>query len=234
MEIVVPERVKYFVSYAHRNKRIVADFLERLSDVLAPSRSYQYIRWIDHDLVLGEDWEEQILEAIEDCDVGILLISPAFLASPFIAEKELPRFVSAEKSSVPVMIQPVDFKLHDLKGLGEKQIFRFDNPEFSEPRAYGECSENQRDAFVLDLFRKIEQKLSLRTKQKHKMASREPLQDMRLFELASQAYRKRGTPKYFLDSQDITQEQKSELYERVVLAERRRPAKNNPYKGGGV
>jgi len=128
------------------------------------------------------------------------------------------------------MIQPIDFKSHDLKGLQKKQIFRFDNPEFSEPRAYGECSENQRDAFVLDLFRKIEQKLSLRKKQKHKGASHDPTQDLRLFELASQAYRKRGTPKYFLDSQDLTKEQKSDLYDRIVLVERGRPAKNNPYK----
>ena len=230
----MPERINYFVSYAHRNKKIVADFLDRLSDVLAPSKAYQYIRWTDHDLVLGEDWEEQILEAIEDCDVGMLLISPAFLASPFIAGKELPRFVSGEKSSVPVMIQSVDFKFHDLKGLGKKQIFRFDNPEFSEPRAYGECSENQRDAFVMALFRKIEQKLSLRAKQKHTAISQDPALDLRLFELASQAYRKRGTPKYFLDSQHLTQEQKSDLYERVLLAERGRPAKNNPYKGDGA
>lgn len=230
----MPERIKYFVSYAHHNKKIVADFLDRLSDVLAPSKTYQYIRWIDHDLMIGEDWEEQILEAIKECDIGMLLISPAFLASPFITGKELPQFVSGEKSSVPVMIQPVDFKLHDLKGLEKKQIFRFDNPEFSEPRAYGDCSENQRDAFVLALFRKIEQKLSQRTEQKHKPLSQDPAQDLRLFELASQAYRKRGTPKYFLDSQHLSQKQKSDLYERVVLAERGRPAKNNPYDDDGA
>jgi hypothetical protein len=227
----VPERVKYFVSYAHRNKAIVADFLDRLADVLAPSKSYQYVRWIDQDLLLGEDWENQIVHAISDCDVGMLLISPAFLASKFILENEIPRFVSGEKSCVPVMIQPIDFKLHDLKGLEDKQIFRFDNPEFSEPRAYGECRDDQRDAFVLDLFRKIEKKLSRRTKQRTGSAALDPTNDLRLFDLASKAYRKRGTPKYFLDSQNLTQKQKADLYERVVLAERGRPAKSNPYGG---
>jgi hypothetical protein len=54
--------------------------------------------------------------------------------------------------------------------------------------------------------------------------------DLRLFELAAEAYRRRGTPKFFLDSQTLTKKQKAELYDKVVLSERGRPAKNNPYK----
>lgn len=223
-------KVKYFVSYAHRNRALVSDFLDRLADVLAPSKSYQYIRWIDLDLILGEDWEKQILTAVDQCDFGLLLISPAFLASPFIANSELPKFSSGEKSSVPVMLQPVDFKLHDLKGLEKRQIFRFENPEFSEPRAYGECSDDQRDAFVLDLFRKIEQKLRLTLKRTSAAEELDPIHDQRLFDLASKAYQKRGTPKFFLDGQKLNRAQKAELYNRVVLAKRGRPAKNNPYR----
>ncbi len=223
-------RVKYFVCHAHRNKVLVTDFLDRLADVLAPSKSYRYERWIDADLILGEDWDRQIRTAVDQCDFGLLLISPAFLASPYIVKSELPRFVLDEKSSVPVMLQPVDFNLHDLKGLERQQIFRFDNPEFTQPRAYGEVSENQRDAFVLDLFRRIEKKLRLTLKQAVALDAVDPVQDLRLFELASNAYRKRGTPKFFLDSQDLSREQKAELYDRVVLENRGRPAKNNPYR----
>lgn len=223
-------RVKYFVSYARRNKALVLDFLARLSDVLAPSRTYKYDQWIDFDLILGLEWEEQIKKAIDECDIGLLLISPAFLASSYIANNELPRFMSGKKSSVPVMLQPVDFKLHDLKGLEKRQIFRFDNPEFTEPRAYGECSDDQREAYVLGLFRKIEEKLNRSFEQTPPEVEIDPLNDLRLLELASKAYRKRGTPKFFLDGQNLTQLQKAELYDRIVLEERGRPAKNNPYR----
>jgi TIR domain len=231
------ENINYFVSYAHKNKILVNDFLDRLSDVLAPSKSYKYTRWNDTDLIVGEDWDEKITEAITECDMGLLLISPAFLASNYITKKELPSFVTGEKPSVPVMLQPVDFHLHDLKGLHKKQIYRFDYEGFTEPRAYGECKGQRRDAFVLDLFRQIEKKLENKNKLKKKTKSEEdsaetidPLLDLRLFELALKEYKRSGTPKYFLDSQSLTNNQRAELYDRVVLAGRGHPSKNNPYK----
>ncbi|MGD8940489.1 MAG: toll/interleukin-1 receptor domain-containing protein [Gammaproteobacteria bacterium] len=227
------QKISYFVSYAHKNKALANDFLDRLGDVLAPSKTYKYSRWKDTDLIVGEDWDEQVTKAIAECDMGLLLISPAFLASNYITKKELTLFVSGAKPSVPVMLQPVDFILHDLKGLQEKQIFRFDFEGFTEPRAYGECKGQRRDAFVLELFRRIERKLENKRKIKSKAKTAveiDPLSDQRLLELATKAYKKSGTPKHFLDSQTLTDAQRAEFYDRVVLAKRGRPAKNNPYK----
>ncbi|SOD19113.1 toll/interleukin-1 receptor domain-containing protein [Nitrosomonas ureae] len=130
------KKVTFFVSYAHRNKSLANDFLEKLNDALAPSKKHDYSLWKDTSLVIGEDWEAQIIEARDKCDFGLLLISPAFLASKFITEKELPTFASGEKPSIPVMLNPIDFELHDLKGLEKKQIFRLDYEGFKEPRAY--------------------------------------------------------------------------------------------------
>lgn len=137
------KKVTFFVSYAHRNIALVHGFLEKLGDVLAPSKKYDYSLWKDSGLVVGEDWEAQIMEAIDNCDFGLLLISPAYLASKFITEKELPVFVSGEKLSIPVMLNPVDFTRHDLKGLEKKQIFRLDYEGFKEPRAYVDCKKTE-------------------------------------------------------------------------------------------
>ncbi len=153
-------KITFFVSYAHRNKSLVNGFLEKLSDVLAPSKKYDYILWKDTGLVLGDDWEAQIIKARDKCDFGLLLISPAFLASKFISQKELPPFVSGEKSSIPVMLNPIDFVRHDLKGLEKKQIFRLDYEGFKEPRAYVDCKKQRRDTFILELFKSIENKLA--------------------------------------------------------------------------
>ncbi len=129
------------------------------------------------------------------------------------------------------MLQPVDFDLHYLKGLEKKQIFRFDCEGFKEPRAYGECKSHRRNAFVLELFREIERKMEKRSNGESvsQTAMTDPLADLRIFELAAQTYRRRGTPKYFLDSQTLTNQQRAELYDKVILSERGRPAKNNPY-----
>ena len=75
------EEINFFVSHAHRNKVLVRDFLARLDDVLAPSKRYKYSRWQDSDLIVGENWQVQITDAIKSCDLGLLMISPAFLAS---------------------------------------------------------------------------------------------------------------------------------------------------------
>ncbi|PLW67276.1 toll/interleukin-1 receptor domain-containing protein [Pseudohalioglobus lutimaris] len=153
------KKVKFFVSYAHANRQLSDNFLTRLCDVLAPSKKHDYVLWRDTGLVVGEDWEQQILSARDSCDFGLLLVSPAFLASKFITEKELPVFVSGNKPSIPVMLQPVDFARHDLKGLEKRQIFRLDFAGFTEPRSYSECRKQRRDDFILELFRAIEDRL---------------------------------------------------------------------------
>ena len=205
---------------------LVGDFLSRLDDVLAPSKQYEYMRWKDTDLIVGEDWESQISSAITACDVGLLMVSPSFLASKYITDQELPTFVMGRKASVPVMLQRIDFELHDLKGLEKKQIFMLDSEAFTKPRAYAECKKHRRDSFVLELFRKIERKLSHATRK----TMTGPEVDLRIFELGVQAYKRRGTPKYFLDSQSLTNEQRARLYESIVMSEKGRRPKNNPYR----
>ena len=154
------KKVTFFVSYARRNKTLVNDFLDKLTDILAPSKRHEYVLWRDTALTVGADWEHQITEARDNCDFGLLLVSPAFLASKFISDKELPTFVSGQKPSIPVMLQPVDFSRHDLKGLDKKQIFRLDFEGFKEPRAYGDCKRQRRETFVLELFKSIEDNLA--------------------------------------------------------------------------
>lgn len=159
------KKISFFVSYAHRNRALANNFLEKLMDVLAPSKNFEYSLWKDSGLEVGEEWERQIIDAQNKCDFGLLLISPAFLASKFISKKELPHYVgTAAKPSVPVMLQPVDFKRHDLKGLEKKQIFMLDYEGFKEPRAYGDCKEQRRETFVLELFKAIEDRLESKYK----------------------------------------------------------------------
>lgn len=155
------KRIKFFVSYSHKNRQLAESFIEKLIDHLRPSRAYDYRLWMDSGIIIGEEWEKQIIEARDKCDFGLLLVSPAFLGSKFVGEKELPHFVGNNRApSIPVMLQPVDLELYDLKGLKALQIFRFTGHRFKEPRAYGECKSNARDDFVLALFRAIEHKLA--------------------------------------------------------------------------
>ncbi len=86
---------------------------------------------------------------------------------------------------------------------------------------------------MLALFREIERKLEGHTPRQRDVspvANLEPVVDLRIFELAVQAYRRSGTPKRLLDSQNLTDGQRAELYDKVVWSEKGRKPKNNPYR----
>lgn len=154
------KRVTLFVSYARANKDLAARFLRRFREQTAASRRYRYSFWSDNRILAGERWHQEIQKAARECDLGLLLISPAFLGSHYIDEHELPRFVGSEaRPLLPIMLQPVDFERHDLKGLEAAQIFRLDGPRLRSPKAFGECTGPQRDRFALELFRQVESRL---------------------------------------------------------------------------
>ena len=153
-------KVTFFVSYARANKVLASSFLEKYDEQIRPSKRYDYHLWRDTGILVGEKWNNEILSALQKCDLGILLVSPRFLSSSYIGEKELPFFVGNDaKPVIPVMLQPVDLDRHNLKGIQEHQIYRLDLDDFKHPRAYGECRRNRRDDFVRYLFNNVELRL---------------------------------------------------------------------------
>ena len=152
--------IPIFVSYARANRDLANRFLKHFREQAAPSKQYKYTFWRDSDILVGEKWHEAIQRALEKCDVGLMLVSPAFLGSQYIQDHELPKFAKGKaKPVLPVMLQPVDFERHDLKGLHKRQIFRLDRPRFASPKAFGDCTGQQRAQFAHELFRQVEARL---------------------------------------------------------------------------
>ena len=125
--------VRLFVSYAHLDNEHpfprVFDLLGELDKLFEPSRHYRIDPWTDHQILMGEKWDQEIQRALRECDFGLLMVSPSFLSRKYIREVELPVFVggpdeSALKPLLPVGLAPVDFQNHDLCGLEDHQVFR--------------------------------------------------------------------------------------------------------------
>ena len=153
-------KVELFVSYARSNNPLARQFLDRFKEYVAPAKNYEYVFWQDSRILVGEEWHEAIREALERCDLGLLLISPAFLGSKYISKHELPKFIgNAAKPLIPILLRPIDFERFDLKGLKSRQIFRLEGEKFKSPKSYADCTSNQRDRFVQALFREVERKL---------------------------------------------------------------------------
>ena len=52
--------------------------------------------WTDQRIEEGQDWEQEIEEALDRATVAVLLISQRFLASDFVTEKEIPKILQRE------------------------------------------------------------------------------------------------------------------------------------------
>lgn len=76
---------KVFVSYAHDDVKWHGMLMKQLAPI---QDAYGRAIWTDHELAAGDDWMAGIVDALASSQVVILLVSPAFLASPFIKAHE--------------------------------------------------------------------------------------------------------------------------------------------------
>ncbi|MEE8125408.1 MAG: toll/interleukin-1 receptor domain-containing protein, partial [Nitrospirales bacterium] len=84
-----------FVSYSHRDKA----WLEKLLIFLKPyQRKGQLTVWADPYIEVGDVWKREIDQALPRAKVGMLLISPYFLASDFIMDDEVPPLEEAAEN----------------------------------------------------------------------------------------------------------------------------------------
>jgi hypothetical protein len=93
-----------FVSYSHADH----DWLERLQKHLAPHvRGEKLDLWDDTKIAPGADWAIEIDQAIGKARVAVLLVSPDFLASDFIAHVELPAILRRAGNDLTIIWIPI-------------------------------------------------------------------------------------------------------------------------------
>jgi hypothetical protein len=70
--------------------------------------------WSDSKIKVGASWEAEIEAALTSAKVAVLLISPGFLASDFIWEKEMPRIIAHREQGMdvlPLIVRPCPWEL---------------------------------------------------------------------------------------------------------------------------
>lgn len=148
----------YFVSYAQFDTAIVGDLLRRLVPNLAASRRYEFAKWQDTDLLVGEGWNAAIQQALAGHRIALLMLTPTFLIRPYVVSEELPRLLVPGKLVLPVLVSSIDLQRQDAHGIEALQIFATRVGGMRRP--YSQCNTKQREAFALELYQAIEARLA--------------------------------------------------------------------------
>src|SRR5512135_3783351 len=100
---------KVFISYSHADR----EWLERLQRHLKPLVREGLDCWDDTHIRPGDDWKQEIQNALDMAQVAVLLISADFFASDFIDENELPPLLDAAQAKgvriLPVILSASQF-----------------------------------------------------------------------------------------------------------------------------
>jgi len=104
------KRVSVFVSYSHRDSALKDDIVGALN---AWSVTRRGTVWCDGGIVPGQEWEPQILRALKEASVILLLVSVDFLNSAFIRRQELAEAMRRHNLGtamiIPVLLRTVPF-----------------------------------------------------------------------------------------------------------------------------
>ncbi len=92
-----------FISYAHDDHAMLERFRVHL---VALEEAFGLTFWSDGSLRAGHHWNDTILDQINQAEVFLLLVSPSFIASKFIREREIPA-IEQRCKAVNGLILPV-------------------------------------------------------------------------------------------------------------------------------
>jgi serine/threonine protein kinase len=112
-------RDQVFVSYSHTDEH----WRKRFQDKLAPlERTQNLVLWSDERIKPGINWLQSIEEAIARSKAALILVSDAFLNSPFIQNHELPKILDRHhKRGLYIYWVPIDHTLAESNQLSKYQ-----------------------------------------------------------------------------------------------------------------
>mgnify|MGYP003376044535 CR=1 FL=1 len=130
--------VNLFLSWCHKDLAVKTDLIDRLGDELRILKDVDVQWWEDSHLLCGEEFGPAIHGRIDEADYGVMLLTPAYVASSFVERYEWPRFIgdAADKGALPVAVGRLAAfdGSRDYRGVERHQVFFLDGRTYSQLR----------------------------------------------------------------------------------------------------
>jgi uncharacterized membrane protein HdeD (DUF308 family) len=102
--------VRLFFSYSHRDER----YLDRLkTHLVGLSRQGLIEEWHDRKIAPGQEWDKAIDENLQASEIVLLLVTPDFMRSEYVSEKEIKKAIEkherGEARVIPIIVRPADW-----------------------------------------------------------------------------------------------------------------------------
>jgi hypothetical protein len=134
-----------FISYS-QNDDI---WLNHLQVHLKPFiRNATVAPWVDTNIKPGEEWEKAIQDALSASCVGVLLVTPHYLATDFVFQKELPELI--RKKILWIAVRHSSYQITEIA-----KYQALNNPS----RPLADMLESERDKELVQICRRICQAL---------------------------------------------------------------------------
>jgi TIR domain len=158
-----------FICYAHTDNESSDPgrrWLNRLLEQLQPLVLQDQVKaWSDTQLEAGQLWDQSIKTQLQQAKAAVLLVSPAFLASKYIRNSELPvllmNAMNEGRTVIPIILRPcmfveTKFKYPDAAHGPQElslSIFQSANPPGNPLNA---MDEHGQDAVLLSVAQRVQ------------------------------------------------------------------------------
>jgi hypothetical protein len=147
--------VRIGVTWSTLDKRLVGAFLGHLKPRLNIRKRYDYDLWISSGIDIGVDWEDEILAELGERGFAMPLVSPDWIDSDFVREKEWP--IARTKILLPVGLVPLDLAPGALSSeIPAKQIYRLNGQTWFSQAKGAQAQRDFVDGFVAALERRLD------------------------------------------------------------------------------
>jgi hypothetical protein len=100
-----------FISYSHKDEHYKNEIVTALEGMQLNGFEFEY--WVDTQIQPGDLWEKEIMKALDNASIIILLVSKYFLASRFVQKIEIPvslkKFEDEGTLIIPIIAKRCDF-----------------------------------------------------------------------------------------------------------------------------